>query len=207
MNRRSLEVTLALAIAMTCAFTGHAQKLPDWFENIDAKVMRGTSVTYADLIRKMFPDAKRDDTFSTDMSVESTPSLGHLNPSWEKPNTKRLIYRGKMSVHYEDVLLRRSVTKGGSDYLIALFFVNSDVTGDNSTISETETVIEKTPEQMSRIAALFRIGPKTEFLDAVDVGTDLGTEIEKTSLADHFWVINGHENCCTHSRRYTLMSD
>jgi hypothetical protein len=116
-------------------------------------ILKGSQITYVDLFRKILPDLKNDSNVEARAIAHQSIPLRSLSGDGDAVALESDITIG-------DFELRRISNEGNS-----LFVLRADLTAEDAN--------QSTPyEGEASLIALFRLEPKLELLDAMDIKTD-----------------------------------
>lgn len=185
----ALWLSLWGALALIQADISYAQQVVS-VDNYENPVIAGTSPTYFDLLKKIFPDVRMDTAGGTDAVANLSIPLKHLHGDY-----KNRVYRAGMKISGIESL---SLQTGGRKRLLLLVHVESD------------------DEQFTwgglGVLALFELEPAVKLLDATDIKADRFSGIwEDQPLlrtgpqADAVMVTNNHHNSSQNYLNLTMV--
>jgi hypothetical protein len=180
--RRKILIALCLslwgALALTRADISYAQQVAavDDYRNL---VSSGTSATYFDLLKKIFPDAEMDAAGGSEAVAHQSIPLNHLHGDY-----RNRVYRAEMKINGIESLLLQT---GGRRRLVLL--VHAESASEQFTWGELG------------VLALFELEPAAKLLDATDIKADRFSGIWEdqpvlhvSARSDAVMVTNYHHN-------------
>lgn len=165
------------ALALIYAAPSHAQVSS--VDNYGNPVSSGTSATYFELLKKIFPDVEMDAAGGSEAAAHLSIPLDHLFGDY-----KNRVYRAQMKINAVESLFLQT---GGRRRLLLLVHVESD--GEQFTWGELG------------VLALFELEPAARLLDATDIKADRFSSIWEdqpilhiSPQADAVMITNYHHN-------------